>query len=99
MSMPTLFDSDCVKVYRKWDMLNEQAVAAGWESPLWGEAYVTDFIVDDGLGHDLEGRQFVRFDGQAYRVTRYESSSELDGRYRYWVEKVFEPGQSISPIR
>jgi hypothetical protein len=91
-TMPTLTDADCIQVYRKADMLNEPAVRMGLEMPVWGEPYVTDFLVHDGLGAALEERQYVRLDGQAYRVIRYDCGSEMDG-YRFQVEKVYEPSE------
>jgi hypothetical protein len=88
--MPTLTDADCIRVYRKQDMLNESAVRMGVEAPLWGDPYVTDFTVNDGLGFELESRQYVRIDGVAYRVREWHAGGDMDS-YRFRVERVWEP--------
>jgi hypothetical protein len=90
--MPTLTDADCIRIYRKRDMLNERVIRVAGGVPIWGDPYVTDFTVNDGLGYDLESRQYVRIDGQVYRITDYHCGSDMDG-YRFRVERAYEPGE------
>jgi hypothetical protein len=88
--MPNLTDADCIAIYRKRDIVNRVAADMGLERPVFGEPYVTDFIVNDGLGYDLESRQYVRIGGKAYRVREWHCGLHMDG-YRFTVERVYEP--------
>jgi hypothetical protein len=94
MPIPTLTDADCDQVIQGRDLLFEGDPDYGIP-PVFGEAFVKEIRVNDGLGHALAERQFLRMYGRVYRVAGYSCGSHHEG-YRFVLKPTQEAPDGCS---